>query len=85
MPGAPRTIITINFNNITDAFQSLKLLCEDFPTTKAKVKRFFTMVKDYFKDEDFKDQETQLAPQTSNVATQTDDDEPGNGVNGDEK
>ena len=71
MPGAPRTIININFNNVNDGFQRVKLMCEEFPTTKAKVKRFVILMNDYLKDEAFKDQETQTVTLVNDVATQT--------------
>ena len=76
MPGAPQTIINLNFNNVADAFDRVKMLCERYSTTKAKVKRFFTLMKNYFQEEDLKDTETQATPQTNNAATQTDDDNP---------
>ena len=71
MPGAPRTIITLNFNNIADGFQRIKSLCEDHPTTKVKVKRFVKLLNDYFQDKNLKDQETQTVTSVNDVATQT--------------
>ena len=71
MPGAPRTIINnINFNNVTDAVQRIKLLCE-YPSTRTKVKKFVTLMNDYFRDEEMKDQEIQTY--VNDAATQTEE------------
>ena len=58
MPGAPRTIININFNNVADAVERTKMLCESAISTKAKVKRYVTLLNNYFQEET-RDQETQ--------------------------
>ena len=63
MPGAPRTIIS-----------QLNFLCDEYPTTKVKVKSFMKLMNDYFREEVTKDQETQTVSQVADATTQTDDD-----------
>ena len=60
MPGAPRTIININFNNVTNAVERTKMLCESATSTKVKVKQYVTvtLLNNYFQEET-RDQETQ--------------------------
>ena len=75
MPGAPRTIISqLNFNNVADAVGRVKFLCDEYPTTKVKVKSFMKLMNDYFQEEVTKDQETQTVSQVADATTQTDDD-----------
>ena len=58
MPGALRTIININFNNVTNAVERTKMLCESATSTKVKVKQYVTLLNNYFQEETW-DQETQ--------------------------
>ena len=75
MPGAPQTIISqLNFNNVADAVGRVKFLCDEYPTTKVKVKSFMKLMNDYFQEEVTKDQETQTVSQVADATTQTDDD-----------
>ena len=75
MPGAPQTIISqLNFNNVADTVGRVKFLCDEYPTTKVKVKSFMKLMNDYFQEEVTKDQETQTVSQVADATTQTDDD-----------
>ena len=72
MPGAPQTIISqLNFNNVADTIGRVKFLCDEYPTTKVKVKSFMKLMNDYFWEEVTKDQETQTVSQVADATTQT--------------
>ena len=72
MTGAPQTIISqLNFNNVADAVGRVKFLCDEYPTTKVKVKSFMKLMNDYFWEEVTKDQETQTVSQVADATTKT--------------
>ena len=58
-PGAPTTVITINFNNLSDAFSRITTMCERFKATREKVKNLVTSLYDYLMKDERQDQETQ--------------------------